>query len=99
MGFAARVASAFPGNREEANRAGMTPRILVRTIDFSTVRRAEGVKKQDPGQQGLTMYQIAKRPQSGTECKPLLAIRNGTNTLRRIPISASYWIESKARAN
>lgn len=28
--------SAFPGKREEANRAGITPRILVRTIDFST---------------------------------------------------------------
>src|SRR5712675_2409325 len=39
MGFPARVASAFPGKREEANRAGITPRILVGTIDHSIVAR------------------------------------------------------------
>src|ERR1700731_3660926 len=37
MGFPARGASAFPGKREEANRAGITPRILVGTIDHSIV--------------------------------------------------------------
>jgi hypothetical protein len=39
MGFPARVASAFPGKREEANRAGITPRILVGTIDHSIVAK------------------------------------------------------------
>ena len=29
------VARAFPGNREEANRAGITPKIRVGTIDHS----------------------------------------------------------------
>jgi hypothetical protein len=35
MGFPAILARAFPGNRLEANRAGMTPSILVGTFDFS----------------------------------------------------------------
>lgn len=39
MGFPARRASAFPGKREEPNRAGITPRILVGTIDHSIVAR------------------------------------------------------------
>src|SRR5438309_425784 len=33
MGFPAREARAFPGNRDEANRAGITPRIRVRTSE------------------------------------------------------------------
>ena len=37
MGFPAREASALPGNREEANRAGITPRVLLGTIDHSTI--------------------------------------------------------------
>jgi predicted RNase H-like HicB family nuclease len=41
MGFPARGASAFPGKREEANRAGITPRILVGTIDHSIVVRPQ----------------------------------------------------------
>src|ERR1700733_9170118 len=35
MGLPAMVARAFPGKREEANRAGITPRIRVGTIDIS----------------------------------------------------------------
>src|SRR5208282_2784989 len=38
MGLPAIVARAFPGNREEANRAGITPRIRVGTIDVSTAQ-------------------------------------------------------------
>src|ERR1700723_2266605 len=38
MGLPAIVARAFPGNREEANRAGITPRIRIGTIDISTGR-------------------------------------------------------------
>src|ERR1700722_15411287 len=36
MGLPAIVARAFPGKREEANRAGITPKIRVGTIDVST---------------------------------------------------------------
>jgi hypothetical protein len=36
MGFPAIEARAFPGNLEEANRAGITPRIRVRTSECST---------------------------------------------------------------
>src|ERR1700730_8210003 len=42
MGFPARGARAFPGKREEANRAGITPRILVGTIDHSIVDGSRG---------------------------------------------------------
>src|SRR5260370_6215642 len=35
MGLPAMRVRAFPGKREEANRAGITPRIRVRTIDLS----------------------------------------------------------------
>jgi hypothetical protein len=37
MGFPAMRARAFPGKREEANRAGITPKVLVGTIDHSIV--------------------------------------------------------------
>src|SRR5689334_13807669 len=36
MGLPARGARAFPGNLEEANRAGMIPKIRVRTSECST---------------------------------------------------------------
>jgi hypothetical protein len=36
MGLPAIVARGFPGKREEAKRAGITPRIRVGTIDDST---------------------------------------------------------------
>jgi hypothetical protein len=42
MGFPAMRARDFPGKREEANRAGITPRILVGTIDLITVASAVG---------------------------------------------------------
>jgi hypothetical protein len=41
MGFPAMSARAFPGKREEANRAGITPRIVFGTIDLSTVEGEE----------------------------------------------------------
>src|SRR4051794_15554298 len=37
IGLPARVARAFPGYLEEANRAGMTPKIRVRTSECSTM--------------------------------------------------------------
>jgi hypothetical protein len=45
MGFPAIVARAFPGKREEANRAGITPRIRVGTIDHSTTDLPQNPKK------------------------------------------------------
>jgi len=40
MDFPAIIARDFPGKREEANRAGITPRILVGTIDLSRIAGA-----------------------------------------------------------
>src|ERR1700731_268877 len=42
MGFPAIRVRAFPGKREEANRAGITPKIRVGTIDLSTARGRRG---------------------------------------------------------
>src|ERR1700691_5029758 len=47
MGLPAIVARAFPGNREEANRAGITPRIRVGTIDHSTAPICAARAKKD----------------------------------------------------
>jgi len=42
MGFPAIRVRDFPGNREEANRAGITPRNLFGTIDLITVEAVVG---------------------------------------------------------
>src|SRR5882762_1615617 len=43
MGFPAIRVRAFPGKREEANRAGITPKIRVGTIDLSIARVGQAI--------------------------------------------------------
>ena len=69
MGLPARGARAFPGNLEEANRAGMIPKIRVRTSECSTHLYWR------------TFMRYSPRPQAKIEKRALLAARkNGPPT-------------------
>src|SRR5580704_19068009 len=94
MGLPAIVARAFPGNREEANRAGITPRIRVCTIDHSIARNCGARAKTNAATRAFFLAQARATWQTTrlSGHAPALILRP---SIASDGLSPSTWHESR----
>src|SRR5580658_1777921 len=91
MGFPAMMARDLPGKREEANRAGITPRILVGTIDHSIAGVTVRLLIVPP----VARFSLLEPPSTcATAPRCSRAHRDGCHRIRRCP--AGPWRHPKA---